>query len=214
MKIGFFDSGKGGTTVLAATKKLLPSEEYFYYGDSENCPYGEKTDDELNKIVYGIVKKLEDWGAEIIVVACNTATTRCMDYLKTEFPQISFVGTVPAIRLAAKSGAKNILVMATPGTIQSERVAKLVHDNKKTGQEITLLPCPGLADAIEHDEKIDETLEGLIGSIDKKYDVVVLGCTHYSIIKDKIQKYFPKAKLVDGNDGVARRIKEIIESKQ
>ena len=211
MKIGFFDSGKGGTTVLAATKKLLPSEEYFYYGDSENCPYGEKTDDELNKIVYGIVKKLEDWGAEIIVVACNTATTRCMDYLKTEFPQISFVGTVPAIRLAAKSGSKNILVMATPGTVKSERVAQLVQENIKPQQKITLMACAGLADASEHDEKIDETLAELLAGMPKDYDTVVLGCTHYSLIKDKIQKYFPNAVLVDGNNGVANRVKKLLE---
>ena len=211
MKIGVFDSGKGGTSVLAEIKKILPNEEYKYIGDSKNCPYGEKSDEELNQIVSNITDDLEDWGAKVIVIACNTATTRCIEYLREKYPEIKFVGTEPAIKLAAETGAKKILVMATPGTVQSERVAKLIHENVKPDQEIELLACPGLADAIEHDEKIDETLEQLLDGVDEEYDVVVLGCTHYSLIKDKIQKFFPKAKLIDGNRGVAKRVKSLAE---
>ena len=131
MKIGVFDSGKGGTAILKEIKKLLPEEEYLFIGDSENCPYGEKTNSELMEIVTDIVERLKDWGAEIIVIACNTATTKCINRLRKLYPELKFVGTEPAIRLAARTGAQKILVMATPGTIKSERIEKLLKDNRK-----------------------------------------------------------------------------------
>lgn len=209
MKIGIFDSGKGGLSVFEEIKKILPNEEYRYIADSKNCPYGEKSDEELMKIVRGNVDELKDWGAEVIVIACNTATTRCIDKLRQEYPELKFVGTEPAIKLAADSGAKNILVMATPGTIGAEQTLRLVEENKRDGQKIRLLSCPGLADAIEFNDEIDKKLDELLLGVGN-YDCVVLGCTHYPLIKDKIGKYFPDAKIVDGNRGVARRVKEII----
>ena len=210
MKIGFFDSGKGGTSVLSAVKSLLPDAEYKYIADSKNCPYGEKSDVDLKKITKLHVDNLKSWGAEIIVIACNTATTRCIEYLRGEFPELKFVGTEPAIKLAAESNAKNILVMATPGTIKSERLQTLVKSNQKPGQNITLLACPGLADAIEHDQNIASTLDQILEGIPTAdFDLAVLGCTHYSLIKPEIQRKFPSAKLVDGNEGVAKRVKSL-----
>lgn len=209
MKIGIFDSGKGGLSVFEEIKKILPNEKYRYIADSKNCPYGEKSDEELMKIVRGNVDELKDWGAEVIVIACNTATTRCIDKLRQEYPELKFVGTEPAIKLATDSGARNILVMATPGTIGAEQTLRLVEENKRDGQKIRLLSCPGLADAIEFNDEIDKKLDELLLGVGN-YDCVVLGCTHYPLIKDKIGKYFPDAKIVDGNRGVARRVKEII----
>ena len=210
MKIGVFDSGKGGTLILDAIREELPNEEYMYVGDSDNCPYGEKTDDELFGIVCGIVNRLADWGAEIIVIACNTATTRCIDKLRKKYPELKFVGTEPAVKLAIETGAKNVLVMATPGTIHSERLLNLIRDNQKNYQKINLLACKGLADAIEADDCVDEVLDGLLSGINE-IDVVVLGCTHYSLIKNKIQKFFPGAQLIDGNKGVTKRIKKLTQ---
>jgi len=206
MKIGIFDSGKGGTTVMAAIKKLLPRADYFYIGDSKNCPYGEKSDAELMRIVRGHVETLKKWGAEIIVIACNTATTRCIENLRVEYPELKFVGTEPAIKLAAESDAKKVLVMATPGTVESERIAQLLEENQKSGQEIELLACAGLADAIELDDGVRAKLQGLLSDVARDFGIVVLGCTHYSLIKTEIQKYFPSAKLIDGNEGVAKRV--------
>ena len=211
MKIGIFDSGRGGTTVMAAIKELLPEEEYFYIADTENCPYGDKADDELYGIVRGNVDRLAKWGAEVIVVACNTATTRCIEKLRGDYPDLKFVGTEPAVKLAVDTGAKKILVLATPGTAQSERLASLVKENLQPGQEIEVLACPGLADTIEHnldgdlsavEAKLDELLP-----VDTEPDVVVLGCTHYSLVKEMIQRHFPGARVVDGNAGVAKRVK-------
>lgn len=215
MKIGVFDSGIGGTSVLEAIKKLLPNEEYYYFADSKNCPYGEKEDDELYRIVKGNVEFLINWGAEIIVIACNTATTRCIEKLREEF-KIPFVGTEPAVRLAAKSNANKILVLATPGTIHSERLETLVKENQRQSQVIDLLPCPGLADTIEFnlnkdESKIYKKLEELLNNLPKDYDSIVLGCTHYSLIKPLIQEFFPSAELVDGNESVAKRVKELVK---
>lgn len=212
MKIGVFDSGKGGTTVLAAIKKLLPDEEYRYIGDSKNCPYGEKVDTELMQIVRGHVENLRDWGAKVIVIACNTATTRCIENLRAEYPDLKFVGTEPAIKLAAEMEAQKILVMATPGTIHSERTEHLLLANQKNGQKIDLLACPGLADVIEAGDGIEEKLTELLDNVDRDYEVVVLGCTHYPLIKNELQKIFPSAILVDGGEGVAKQVAKIISS--
>ena len=213
MKIGVFDSGIGGTTVLAAIKNILPDEEYKYIADSKNCPYGEKSEEELKQIVSKNTEELKDWGAEIIVIACNTATTKCINYLREKYPELKFVGTEPAIKLAAETNAKNILVMATPGTIASERTKSLTEENKREGQNITLLACPGLADTIEQNLDINKKLTELFENLkNKNYqpDVIVLGCTHYSLIKPEIRAFFPSAKPIDGNEGVARRVKELI----
>ncbi len=210
MKIGVFDSGKGGTTILEAVKRVLPEEKYFYIADFENCPYGEKTKQELLEITSAIVSRLRKWGAKIIVVACNTATTNCIEDLRQKYPELKFVGVEPAIKLATKTDARRILVMATPGTIKSERTNALLEENQKIDQEIKLLACPGLAEAIEENDDVEMTLRNVLRGVGD-FDCVVLGCTHYSLIKDKIQKFFPKASLVDGNEAVAKRVKQLVE---
>lgn len=147
------------------------------------------------------------------MIACNTATTRCIETLRRKYPEISFVGTEPAIRLAVKSGAKRILVMATPGTVRSERMHDLTRRERQPGQEVKLVACPGLAQAIEHGKDIDAVLRDNLSEVKGNYDCVVLGCTHYSLIRDKIQEIFKSAKVIDGNEGVANRVAEIRASK-
>ena len=102
--------------------------------------------------------------------------------------------------------------MATPGTVESERTMHLLEENQKPGQKIELLACPGLADVVEANEGVDRKLDELLDGEPKDFDLVVLGCTHYSLIKDEIQKYFPKAQLIDGNDGVARHVSDLIKN--
>jgi glutamate racemase len=213
-KIGVFDSGKGGLTTLKEIKKLLPNEEYIYYADSLNNPYGNKTDEALYTIVTNIVDKLISKKVKLIVIACNTATTKCIDKLRKDYKNIIFVGTEPAIKVACDNNYKNTLVMATPSTINSERTHSLLENNIKENENFYLIPCEGLANAIETKNKlkIDELLHKYLDNyIDKKIDSIVLGCTHYPIIKDKIQEFFPNAKLIDGNLGVAKRVKFILE---
>lgn len=214
-KIGMFDSGIGGLTILKELKKLLPNEDYIYYADSKNNPYGEKSDEELMKIVTNIVEYLISRDVKIIVIACNTATTRCIKKLRLMYPNIPFVGTEPAIKVACDNNYKNTLVMATPGTIKAERTHELVKNYKKKGQKIKLLPCKGLADTIEFgtEKDIDKVLHNLLHSYyDKDIDSIVLGCTHYPYAKKNIKKLFPNAKLIDGNKGVSKQVKRVLEN--
>ncbi len=213
-RIGVFDSGVGGLTVLEELKKVLPNEDYLFYADSVNNPYGEKSDTELFDITSKIVDFLIEHECKIIVIACNTATTRCIKYLRDKYKNIMFIGTEPAIKVACDRGYNNILVMATPATIASERTNILVNDNKKDYENIYLVPCEGLANAIEL-EDVDKQ-ENIISNIYEEYkekdiNAIVLGCTHYPHIKPLISKYFKNAVLLDGSNGVARECKRQLQ---
>ena len=211
--IGMFDSGIGGLTILNVLKELLPNEDYLYYADTLNNPFGEKNDNELFSICCEIVDYLISNNCKIIVIACNTATTKCMKKLREKYKDIIFVGTVPAIKVASDHNYKNTLVMATPATIKSERTYELVRDNKREDQNIYLVPCHGLAHAIEVNDQ--ETINQIIDDIylkykDKNIDSIVLGCTHYPYVKDKIYDKF-KCNLLDGSMGVANEVKRQME---
>lgn len=186
--IGVFDSGIGGLSVLEELEKVLPNEDFYYYGDSINNPYGEKSDQELLEITSHIVDVLKEKGAKLIVIACNTATTRVMKKLREKYPETIFVGTVPAIKVACDHDSKNTLVMATEATTHSLRTAELIRDNKRKDQNIYLVSCLGLANAIEtkNEEKIRNILqETFLPYKDKNIDTIVLGCTHYPFIKKR-----------------------------
>lgn len=222
--IGVFDSGVGGMTTAAEIQRILPQAKLIYFGDSEHCPYGERTQSELISITTAIVQDLVDRGANLIVIACNTATTQCIKALRDRFSEVIFVGTEPAIKLACNLGCQKILLMATPATVKSQQVQQLIRQNI-TNQQITLLPCSGLADLIEKSVKvidgqahfdcnseIENKLSELLSQLPDSgsYDGVVLGCTHYIYLRDLLQRYFPAAQIVDGNLGVARRVKQLL----
>ena len=213
-KIGILDSGIGGTTILKEIKKILPTEDYIYYADGKNNPYGEKKPEEIYQIVDKIVSFLLEKKCKIIVIACNTATTRCMKKLKEKYPNIPFVGTVPAIKVACDYNYKHTLVLATPSTIDSERTKELICDNKRKDQEITLISCEGLANAIETNdkEKINTILQKVKNKVENiPIDSIVLGCTHYPLIKNKISNFFPNIPLLDGSFGVAKEVKHQLQ---
>ena len=213
-KIGVFDSGIGGLNILEELKKLLPNEDFLYFGDSDNCPYGTKSQEDLIKIVSRIVEYFRDNDCKLIVIACNTATTRCMKSLREMYPDMIFVGTVPAVKMACDNKCHDTLVLATEGTIASERVHELIYDNKNDDQEIYLVACNGLAEAIE--EKNNELIDSILYNTLKEYldysiDSIVLGCTHYPWAKENISKLFPDAELYDGSIGVAKEVKRQLE---
>ena len=217
-KIGILDSGIGGTTVLKEIINLLPKEDYVYYADNKNNPYGEKTPEEIYNIVDKIIEFLiKEKNCKMVVLACNTATTQCMKQLQEKYQNILFVGTVPAIKAACDNNFKNILVLATPVTITSKRTQELIRDNKKKNQQIILKSCDGLANAIEIKDKnkiykilrnIQKELEGT------KIDSIVLGCTHYPLIKKEFNEFFPNIPLLDGSLGVAKQVKRELEKKE
>ena len=212
--ICFFDSGIGGSTILKEVIRQLPNENYIYYADSINNPYGNKTKEELFNIVNNIVNKLLKYNPKLIVCACNTATAMVLNDIRKNYPNIVFVGTEPAIKVACDKNFKNTIVMATPGTINTERMHQLVDNNIKDNQNVYLIPCEGLADTIEF--KTEKEVEIKVNELltpykDKDIDSIVLGCTHYPYAKKFIKNIFPNATLIDGNHGVSKQVKRMLK---
>lgn len=208
-KIGILDSGLGGLSILKELKKILPNEDYLFYEDSINNPYGSKSDEELLKIVSNIVEFLLKNDCKIIVIACNTATTSCIKRLREMYPNTIFVGTVPAIKMAYDNNYKNTIILSTPYTMNSKRVNELISDYHNKDQNIINISGENLANLIEN-EKYDEIfalLEKLLNPYKDICDSIVLGCTHYPLISDIISSIIPNAKLLDGSLGVANEVK-------
>ena len=205
--IGVFDSGIGGVTVLKEIIKLLPNYHYFYYSDSFNNPYGDKSKDELLLITRNIVQLLIDKGCKIIVIACNTASAICKDYLRETF-DVPIIAIEPAIKQVFDNSPKGkTLVMATKGTIESEKFLKLY--NSFSNDEMIIEAFPGLADLIEQNKKEDLKIY-----LQKKLHYnniksVVLGCTHYPLIKNEIKEILGDVNFFDGSFGVAKRVKDV-----
>ena len=205
--IGVFDSGIGGVTVLKELLKVLPNEKYIYYSDTINNPYGDKTSEEIINISDKIVKYLIDQGCTIIVIACNTASAIAKEYLRNKY-SIPIIAIEPAYKTVPNSD--KTLVMATKATINSDKFKILFNrfDNHNT----VLLSCSGLADLIEEGNK-----DKIIGYLDKtigKYKGVknvVLGCTHYPLIKNEITEVLGKVNFYDGSLGVAKHTKVVME---
>lgn len=215
--IGFFDSGIGGITTLNSVIKLLPNEHTIYLADSMNSPYGTKSNGELIKICKKNVEFLINNGCKLIVIACNTATTNSISYLRQNY-KIPFIGIEPAIKPAAlntKTG--KIGVLATKGTLGSNLFEKTssIH-----GQNIEIIEkqVNGLVELIEKNifsgSKIDALLEKYITPmINLGIDKLVLGCTHYALVKNSIEKITKKQiEIVECNYSVALQTKKILYS--
>lgn len=194
--IGVFDSGVGGISTLRVLAKMLPKEDFVFYGDSFNAPYGNRSPEEVISLSNKVVDKLLDESVKAIVIACNTATSSAKPFLVKRFPSIPILGIEPALKEAIDNGKKNILVLGTSLTLTMPKfqtqLAKF-RDNYR----INTLPCPGLADLIESGggrlPEIGLLLKKLLTPINKgKIDAVVLGCTHYPFIEGMIRPYFNK----------------------
>ena len=208
-RIGLFDSGLGGLSILKELINELPNEDYLFYEDSINNPYGSKTDEELFNITSNIVDYLLKENCKLIVIACNTATTSCMKKLREKYPNTIFVGTVPAIKVAYDNHYKEVINFSTPSTRNSKRVDELISMFISDDEHIYNISGENLANLIELDKKdeIDSLLHRLLDDYKDKADALVLGCTHYSLIKDRINKVLPKTDLLDGVEGIAREVK-------
>lgn len=209
--IGVLDSGLGGVTVLRELVKTIKNAKFLYYSDSANNPYGDKSSEEVYSIVKNIVDFFLSKGCVAIVIACNTASAMCVKRLRGEYPKTLFIAIEPAYKMVYdyNPGGKT-LVMATKGTIESEKFLTLYHkyDNKNT----ILLPCSGLAELIEegNDVKIEQYLKENLNEY-KGVDNVVLGCTHYPIIKNSIRKVLGDVKFFDGSVGVSKELARQLE---
>lgn len=213
-KIGIFDSGIGGTTVLKQCIKENPNFEYIYYSDSKNNPYGEKTPEEIIYISDDIVSKLIKKGCNIIIIACNTASAVASTYLREKYPNIHIIAIEPAIKQAYINTKDNeyCLIMATPQTVKSDKFKKLYNTYHK--HNFYILPCEGLANLIElrDSKKIKEYLLTHLSQYKNKVTSVVLGCTHYSLIKEQIKETLGDITFYDGAEGVSHQLKKLIQN--
>jgi glutamate racemase len=208
--IGVFDSGVGGLSVLRALHLRRPDCSLLYVADSGHAPYGERDPEHVERRSLRIARHLVGQGARMVVVACNTATAAAIEALRANFPELALVGVEPGVKPAALASInKRIGVMATPSTLSSARFATLV-ERHAPGCVVVRQPCPGLAAAIEQGEIADAEVDRLLDRfcqplVEAGVDTVVLGCTHYPFVADRIaMRLGPAVKLLDTADAVAR----------
>jgi len=219
LPIGVFDSGIGGISVLAEIIKILPNEEFIYFADTLHAPYGDKPEDVVRAFSIKAAEFLSSIGIKCLVVACNTATGAAINEIRKmcTFP---VVGMEPAVKPAVGLGLKGkILVMATPITLKGKKFRDLIHGYKHLS-EIVPLPCAGLVEIIEqgytNGREIEDYLFNLFYPINKKeISTVVLGCTHYVLIKQEIIKVVGRSiKVIDGNYGTAKHLKRVLQNER
>jgi glutamate racemase len=217
--LGVFDSGIGGVTVLQEIRTQAPAERCIYFADSQQAPYGTKTPDEIRRRSDAIVSFLQDQNVKAVVVACNAASTNALPYLR-ERHALPFVGLDPGVKPAAlitRSG--KIGVLTTPATATSERLAHLIEEYAY-GATVMTQVCPGVVPLIERGivdgPEMQELLHEYLSPIlEAGADVVVLGCTHYPLLKPVISRMCgPSVNLIDPSAAVARQVRRVLDARR
>jgi glutamate racemase len=211
--IGIFDSGIGGLSIAEAIHKLLPSESLIYYADNANFPYGTKTPDQIKRIALAATRQLIEADCKLIVVACNTATTAAIGYLRDSLPGVLIVGVVPMIKSASKLSHSGVVaVMMTPATLAGD----YYHDLKLSfapDVRVIDVACPDWVEMVESGD-IDEVV--VRGPVEKVLaqgaDVILLGCTHFPLLLPQIERAVAgRAVVVHPAEAVARQVAKILD---
>lgn len=215
--IGFFDSGVGGLSVLKYAIEFMPEENYIYFGDSLNAPYGTKTKEEVYSLTENGINNLISQGVKAIVVACNTATSIAIDELRKKI-DIPIISMEPAIKPALEKTNGKVLLLATSVTVKSVRVNKLI-EKYDVDNRVIKVPCEKLAKKIEeavfYESDIDTyLLELLYPYKNKNVSAIVLGCTHYPFVEKKIKNIIGEGICIfDGIEGTVSHLKDILVEK-
>lgn len=213
--IGILDSGVGGISVLLKAVQLLPNENFIYYGDNKNAPYGPRPLDEIRQLSAQAVDVLLDRHVKALVIACNTMTAAYASILRSQV-DIPVIGMEPALKpasLARKNGW--VLALATRATLSMEKFSRLMD---RFGEGVIPLEGKGLVELVEagkaNSPEAYSTLAELLSPyLNRQIDAVVLGCTHYPFLHGQIEKFFPKAQIFDGREGTVHQLKrKLIES--
>lgn len=208
-KIGIFDSGVGGLTVLKSLSDKYKCIDYIYIGDNKYCPYGDKTKEELLNYAKRIVNYFIEKGISIIVIACNTSCSQTLDELKQIYKNITFIGVIDStIDIFLKSKKNNVLVIGTSATINSNIYESKIKE-KNNNIKVTNLATPKLVPLIENMEMTKEVLNEYLNPYND-IDSIILACTHYKLIEKEIDK---NIKVINSSDSIVNTIKNyIIES--
>lgn len=214
LPIGFLDSGLGGLSVLREAVKLMPAEDFIYYGDSLHAPYGTKSQEEIRRLTYDVVNKLLDMGIKGLAVACNTATSAAVKQLRIDYPELPIVGIEPAVKPAVmESHGGRIIVMATPMTIKQEKFHLLLEQYQDQA-DIVPVQCDGMMEFVEQGilegHVLNQYFQEKIGHlITEDTESIVLGCTHYPFLKKALRDFLGNRDihLIDGSLGTSRELK-------
>ena len=213
--IGLLDSGLGGLTVLKTAAGRLPQEHFIFYADLKHSPYGGRSKAELAGLIQQAVAVLLKKNIKALVLASNTATSAAVETLRARLA-IPVIGVEPALKPAVQATPRGkILVLATELTLREEKFIRLYGQYQERGN-IILKSCPGLVEIIDRGilqgRELDDCLSDLFrGLTDEPIATLVLGCTHYILIKDAIRRHFPgAANCLDGNEGVARQLAKVL----
>jgi len=213
--IAVFDSGVGGISVLKELVALCPNENYLYFGDSANAPYGEKTTEQVRELTLRAADMLLSRGAKALVVACNTATAAAISVLRQTYPGAIIIGIEPALKVAADRFPRgDIGIMATAVTLREEKLARQLERFPEA--KVVRIPAPGLVELIEQGKtdapETEALLRDCLAPYMGKLDALVLGCTHYPFVKDTLAKILGKdTQILDGGSGTARQTRRCLE---
>lgn len=212
--VGVFDSGVGGISVLGELERILPNEDFLYFGDTLHAPYGTKPEEEVMGYIRGVMDHLIRSGVKAVVIACNTATSVGAARLREEM-ELPIIGMEPALKPASQlRRGGQILVLATPMTLRLPKFQRLYD---LYGEGAVRLPCPGLMELVEQ-EAFDQALRYLEEHFMlydmNQVDAVVLGCTHYTFLRPQLKNILPPhVSVVDGNLGTARQLARVLEAR-
>ena len=222
MKVGVFDSGLGGLTVVSSIQKVFKGAELFYIADTAYAPYGEKTAVEILNRCDNITRYLlEKHGIEALIVACNTATSAAIKHLREKFPFLIVIGTEPGIKPAIlNTKSSNVGILATPATLKGDKYQLLVNELSSIKKvKLYEQACIGLVEQIEKGEidssKTYSMLENWLKPMKaSNVDTIVLGCTHYPLVDDVIKKIMGKdIVLIETGDAIANRLLTLSKEK-
>ena len=212
--IAVFDSGVGGISVLRELVALMPKENYLYFGDSANAPYGDKTPEEVRALTLQNAQMLLAGKVKALVVACNTATAVAIDLLRRQYPDTVIIGIEPALKMATDQfPTGRIGIMATKVTLREEKLSHLQEQFPQA--QVKHIPAPGLVELIEQGKGQSPETEALLTQILTPYigklDALVLGCTHFPFVKETISKILGERTLLfDGGAGTARQTRRCL----
>ncbi len=216
-RIGVFDSGLGGLTVVKAILSEMPKENIVFFADAANMPYGDKTPEEIMAFSRHNASVLNDYDLKAMVIACNTSDSVAGDLLKHSY-EIPVLGVIQAAAKDAVKWTENkkIAVLATKATVSSGSYQKQIRELDKE-ITVTAIPCPDLVPLIEegrfvgNDELLDRSINFYLEEVHQsEADTVILGCTHYDLLHDLIQKKMPEIRIVSSSRTVVQELKEIL----
>lgn len=215
MKVGVFDSGLGGLTVVQSLQKSIKGAEIFYIADTKNAPYGEKTPEQIRQYSLDVTEHfIEEHYIDALIIACNTATSAAVKLLREKYPQLIIIGTEPGIKPAIEqTSTGKVGVLATPATLKGDKYQQLAND-LALEKDVVLFEqaCPGLVEQIEkgklHHSSTEMMLEMWLAPMRKnRVDTIVLGCTHYPLVGEVIKKVMQRElNLIHTGEAIAKRL--------